>query len=101
VHAAVLYSRGRAWDEQRPLGEQESLREHLAFLVGLAREGHVRRAGPFHPFEARVEARLVGLVLLEAETLDHARELIGRDPAVAAGLMEVEVLPWFPQDARA
>jgi hypothetical protein len=94
-HSVVLYRPGPRWDHAVPLGEQEVVSDHFAYLVGLIGEGLVETAGPFHRAEERVGERFVGLVVFTV-AVGEARRLTASDPAVVAGLMEYDVLPWYP-----
>ncbi len=94
-HAVALYRCGRAWDPALPLGEQPGMRDHVAFLTGLARDGVVELAGPFHDTASLVrDTDLVGLVVFRGE-VEAARSALVDDPALRAGVMECDVLPWF------
>lgn len=86
---------GRAWDAAASLSEQRLLGEHLAYLARLAESGEVIQAGTFLGHDDRPgPAGLVGLVVYGV-AVERARELAGADPAVAAGLVECEALPWY------
>ena len=90
--AVALYRRGPRWQADRPLGEQEALSDHIAFLMALARRDDVEAAGPFYALSERADGDVIGLVVFgEADT---AREQVAADPAVLADVMTVEVLHW-------
>ena len=91
--AVVLYRRGPRWDVTQPLGAQEGVQEHIAYLASLHAERLVERAGPFHAIGEHVEHELVGLVV-NVGGVGAARERALRDPAVRAGLLEFDALAW-------
>lgn len=64
--------------------EAELMGRHFVYLQGLHAAGRVR-------FVGRAENGDFGLVVFEAADLDAARSVAAADPAVAAGLMRVEV----------
>ncbi len=62
---------------------------HLANLDALAKKGVLLVAGPFGDDLGG------GLCIMRAESVDAARELMSKDPAVAAGRLEVVARPWW------
>jgi uncharacterized protein YciI len=66
--------------------------EHLAYLGSLRAAGHIVTSGPVleQPDES-----LRGLVFYRVGSLDEARRLAERDPAVQAGRLAVEVMAWW------
>jgi uncharacterized protein YciI len=65
---------------------------HLAFLAGLHESGHLLAAGPAgDPSQAR---KLRGISLFRGD-VDETRALAEQDPAVQAGVFELEVHPWL------
>lgn len=90
----VLYRRGPAWEDTKPLGDQVWIREHLAYLTQLHEQGVIGKAGPFWRFEEQVDGDLVGLVVHRENDPVRARALTDEDPAVRGGLMETEVRRW-------
>lgn len=95
--AIGLIRTGTAWRHGHPVGEQELLREHLAYLGQLARAGDVVQAGPVLSLQDRPDAEgLIGLVLYGVGP-DRARTLAAQDPAVTGGLVRCEVWPWYPE----
>ena len=93
ARAVVLFRRGPRSHDARPLGAQEAVAEHIAYLSGLHREGAVERAGPFYGLDERVECDLVGLVV-HAGGVEDARERAERDPAVRAGVFAYDAFAW-------
>ena len=69
---------------------QEMQAEHLARLARLNRERVNLLYGPFLD-----GGELRGIVVLDVADAEAARQLVAADPLVAAGLMSVEVRPWY------
>lgn len=63
---------------------------HIAHLEKLGNEGFGMAAGPFVD-----EGEIRGINILKANSAEHARELQGADPAVQAGRLAVEVIPFM------
>ena len=64
--------------------------QHLAHLAAMAAEGKLLAAGPFSDQE---DESLRGLCFY-ATSVEEARELAGRDPAVQAGRLAADVMTW-------
>ncbi len=84
---ALVLRPGRAWRPGRPFSEQ-GLRPHFDYWMGLHRAGRIVMAGPMGSDS--------GLVLLVASSLAEAQEVMGSDPAIAAGIFVGEVRPYTP-----
>jgi uncharacterized protein YciI len=66
--------------------------EHIAFHAELREAGHVVTNGPvLH----QVDESFRGLTVYRTGSLDEARRLAERDPAVRAGRLTVEVMTWY------
>jgi uncharacterized protein YciI len=91
---AVLFSKGAAWDETRALADQDGLDGHIAFIRRHRDEGVVVDGGPFHEAGSLVADDLVGLALLDLDSLERARDLIESDPVVQTGAFAYRLLPW-------
>jgi uncharacterized protein YciI len=65
---------------------------HLAFLAQLHESGEVLAAGPAGDPE-QPKRRIRGIKLMRGD-VDEARALAEQDPAVQAGVFELEVMPW-------
>lgn len=68
-------------------GSDEKIDEHFRYLQGLKVAGNLTMAGLFSEV-------LIGLVLIEAETVEEARKIMMNDPAVKAGVFYAELYPW-------
>jgi uncharacterized protein YciI len=64
--------------------------QHLNFLAELHESGKLLAAGPLIDPGHKVR----GLSLFKGD-LDDTRTLVEQDPAVQAGLFEVQLLPWL------
>ena len=64
---------------------------HMANMKRLADEGILKIAGPFgkNDFQWR------GIFILDCETLEEAQQHVSSDPAVKAGLFDVDIVPWY------
>lgn len=68
--------------------EETSIMEnHFHYLQGLLANGTLIMAGP-------CTDGAFGIVVMKAESLESARSLMEKDPAVAAGIMNVELHPF-------
>ena len=63
---------------------------HLAHLSRMYQEGYTSLTGPFGN-----DGEIRGIVVYNTATLEQAKELAERDPAVKAGRLTVEVHPWW------
>ena len=65
-------------------------KEHLAYMRRQSEAGHYILTGPFAD---REDPR--GLLVMRAESIEAAREIVAADPAVRAGVLRVEIRPWY------
>lgn len=71
--------------------ETEQIQQrHLDYLSKVFREGHTSITGPFGD-----DGEIRGIVVYNTATLEQAKTLAERDPAVQAGRLVVEVHPWW------
>jgi len=70
--------------------ESRLVAEHFEYLRRLTEEGVVLMAGR----TLDSDARAFGIVVFTAKSHEAARELMGRDPAVAQGVMQAELFPF-------
>ena len=71
--------------------KQQLMRGHLDNISRLAEEGKLVVAGPF----GKNELNYRGLFILTTTSTDEAQDLLKTDPAIAAGVFDIEVLPWY------
>jgi uncharacterized protein YciI len=82
--------RGDKWSPEVTDESRELQKAHLANISKLAESGQMVLAGPFGG-----QGDLRGLFFYNVKTLAEARELADSDPAVKAGRLRVELLPWW------
>ena len=70
---------------------EEIQEQHLAHLAELHERGVLLLAGPFGD---QPDDSLRGLCVFTT-SVDETRELMGRDPAVLAGRLAVDVMSWW------
>jgi uncharacterized protein YciI len=66
--------------------------QHLAYLNKMYNEGKMDLAGPSLP-----DGDIRGFCVYNVESFEVAKKLAESDPAVIAGRLVVEVLPWYSQ----
>jgi uncharacterized protein len=77
-----------------PESELDRVQElHLAHLAAMRERGALLASGPF---DDQADPSLRGLCVY-GTSLDEARELAGRDPAVRAGRLSADVMTWWTQ----
>ncbi|MBL8008351.1 MAG: hypothetical protein JNJ56_12540 [Ignavibacteria bacterium] len=64
--------------------------EHMKNIIRLAEEGKLILAGPFMDNQ-----EIRGIYVFNVQTLDEARELTATDPAIKAGVLVMELHPWY------
>jgi uncharacterized protein YciI len=79
----------REYDEETTARIQ---REHLAFLNAMRDSGEIVTNGPLRE---QPDETLRGLAFYRTGSVERARELAERDPAVRAGRLEVDVMTWL------
>jgi uncharacterized protein YciI len=80
---------GPEYDEPE---ENRIQREHLAFYQALRADGRVVTNGPMRE---QADQTLRGLAIFTLDSLARAAELARTDPAVVAGVLEVEAMTWW------
>ncbi len=81
---AVEIRTGAQWNSALPPNQQPLMREHSANLRKLREEGRIRVGARYGE---------VGLIVLEAATIDEARAWMDADPAMRAGVFRFEIHP--------
>ena len=82
---AVQIRTGPQWNTALPPNQQAHMREHSAHLHKLREEGRLRIGARFGE---------VGLVVLEATTIDEARAWMEADPSMRGGTFRYEIHPF-------
>ncbi|HWJ91194.1 MAG TPA: YciI family protein [Flavisolibacter sp.] len=70
------------------------LQGHLQNIMRLAKEGKLLVAGPFLD-----KTDIAGIFIFDVRTIDEARTVVNTDPAVRAGMFDVELHPWYASAA--
>lgn len=64
---------------------------HMANIKRLYYEGILKVAGPF----GKNDLKWRGIFIFDCKTKEEAQKNVSTDPAVAAGLFAVDIVPWF------
>lgn len=75
---------------QKPMRDS-LMRGHLENITNLAETGKLLVAGPF----GKNELTYRGLFILNTPNLEEAKQLTESDPAINAGIFDVELIPWY------
>jgi hypothetical protein len=85
---AVIRSRGRAWQDSRPLEGQQDWDAHAAFMNALQSEGFVVLGGP-------LEGTRDALIIVRADTPDEIVDRLSTDPWTGRDLLRTSLIaPW-------
>ena len=96
----VVLLKGKAWTAEESPERTRIQEQHIAHLTKLGNEGVGLAAGPFGD-----GGDIRGLLIVAATSAEQARELEAADPAVKAGRLAIDVLPfmspegWFHKPA--
>ena len=85
----VFLKNGPVRDQDEPTAAKIQ-EQHLAHMNRLAEEKKIVAAGPFDD-----DGDIRGIVIYSVSNMEEAKELTGKDPAVQAGRLVVEVHPWW------
>ena len=72
----------------------ENLDEHLKFQVSLEKKGIMFGAGPFWD-ENEIDWNGEGMVIIRANSINHAKEIANSDPMHSSGARSFIVRPWL------
>ncbi|MEP7165335.1 MAG: YciI family protein [Ferruginibacter sp.] len=64
---------------------------HMANIIRLYNDGILKVAGPF----GKNDLKWRGIFILDCRTKEEAEGYVLADPAVAAGLFAVDIVPWY------
>jgi uncharacterized protein len=87
VMAFLLKGANRSQDSVQ---REEIQRAHLKNIMKLAEEGKLIIAGPFLD-----DTNIRGIFIFNVEDIEEARRLTESDPAVKAGVLKMELHPWY------
>ncbi|CAN5763188.1 hypothetical protein BH11BAC4_BH11BAC4_26560 [soil metagenome] len=73
------------------VGKAKLFEGHMANMKRLYYDGILKVAGPFgkNDFSWR------GIFIFDCKTKEEAEQIVATDPAVAAGLFAVDIVPWY------
>lgn len=69
----------------------ELFQGHMANINRLYYDGILKVAGPF----GKNDLTWRGIFIFDCQTKEEAEKIVSSDPAVAAGLFAVEIVPWY------
>jgi uncharacterized protein YciI len=72
----------------------ENLEDHLKFQVSLEKQGIMFGAGPFWE-DNEIDWNGEGMVIIRANSIDHAKEIASSDPMHKSGARSFTVRPWL------
>ena len=72
----------------------ENLEDHLKFQVSLEKQGIMFGAGPFWE-NNEIDWNGEGMVIIRANSIDHAKEIASSDPMHKSGARSFTVRPWL------
>ena len=90
VRFVVIHRPGPAWQPGVDFREQPGVMEHVGHYAGLHADGKLELGGPFLTDDAG------GMMVATSDVSEEElAAFAGSDPAVASGLLEFEVRPWY------
>lgn len=66
---------------------------HMANMERLYYDGILKVAGPF----GKNDLKWRGIFIFDCKTKEEAEQMVATDPAVAAGLFAVDIVPWYSE----
>ena len=72
----------------------ENLEDHLKFQVSLEKQGIMFGAGPFWE-DNEIDWNGEGMVIIRANSIEHAKEIVSSDPMHKSGARSFTVRPWL------
>lgn len=85
-----LLVRGEKWTAEQTSELQSLQAEHIAHIGKMAESGKLLAAGPFGD-----DGYIRGILIFQAASIEEAREMAERDPAVKAGRLALKLHPWM------
>jgi uncharacterized protein YciI len=84
----VIRSRGTAWNDARPMEQQDNWVGHAAFMNALHVEGFVALGGP-------LDGTKDTLLVIRADDADQIGFRLAADPWTRSGLLSIrKIAPW-------
>ena len=84
---AMVYSKGKAWNENVSASEQLKFKQHSVHLQNLRKEKKIIIGGRYSDY---------GFMILEAKNIDEAKLITQRDSTVINGVFKVELFEFLP-----
>lgn len=85
-----MHTPGPAWQAGVDFREQPGVMDHVGHYAGLHAEGKLEMGGPF------LTADGGGMMIATPDVSgDELAAFAAADPAVASGLLEFEIRPWY------
>lgn len=92
---AAIYQRGSAYQKEKNIFQQPSIKEHIAHHEALGKK--LIAAGPL---KALPEDKIVGIIVFEAESEEVAQQWLRKDPAVVNKVFDATVRQWGVSSIR-
>lgn len=92
---AVIYERGPAYQDGKPITEQANIPDHIKYTESL---GDRFIGGGL--LGTLTDDKVVGMIIFEAANLDAAKQWLAQDPGVAASILAANVRQWQVNNIR-
>lgn len=90
----VLLRRGPAWSPDETPASKQLFEGHMANIKAMAKTGKLVLAGPTD-VDASDKTAIAGIFVFEVPARADVEALLKHDPAIAAGRLAPEILPWY------
>jgi len=94
-HVVGFLWRGDAWTNQRSARTDSLQAGHMANLMRRYQEGSLVGSGPI----LDPKSALRGLFFFKAQSVAEVTPLVATDPAIAAGRLKIDLVPWHGPDS--
>ena len=90
VRYVIVHTPGPSWVHGKPVFEQPGVQAHVEYFRGLREQGKLALGGPF------LDAGGGGMMIpTPGLSRDEVTAFANADPAIASGLLRVEVREWM------
>ena len=94
----LIHRPGPQWQADVDFPGQDGIMDHIRFMRRLDDEQRLILCGPFDDeWTGSSETTPVGMAIIQADSLQEAREVADSDASVRSGLISVTVRPWGPR----
>jgi uncharacterized protein YciI len=90
MYSLVILKTGKR-DEKNPKVLDSLFKGHMANITKMAKSGELFVAGPIEKNSNQYR----GIFILKARTEAETRAFLQADPAIAAGIFEIEIYDWY------